>query len=434
MGLFPSKNKDSNAPRLWTSDFNILIGGSFISLAGSFVISIALGLLVLDITGSSLYYSILLAISNAAGVVVPILTASLMDRVSKRKMIYLLDFGTAGLLLIMLLVYEIGLMEGPTILVYTALLGIFSNVYKVVYHSLFPQIVDKRLYNKAYSVESLVTTFAETGNLIGVACYTAFGIRSVLLVSAACYFIAACFEIKIKYDDPNRVKVKASEGLKHYVRDIKECWSFLKNSKGLLALTLLGFFTFYADGALYTIALPHFKFTHANGEYYYMLIMAFLSTGQFWGSTINYKLHINPKKRFAFYFICLTVQYIAAATFLNSPWYISIAQMFIFGILSIITYSTKAAVVYATLPNEMYTRYSGFNQAITMLGYLLGTLVGGAFTEFYPAPVVMGLLAAVIIVICLVFCFCCRKSMKPMFEADTTEAESVIESIDMPNI
>ena len=421
MGLFPLKKKDPDGPKLWTSDFSILIGGSFISLAGSFVISMALGLLVLDLTGSSIYYSLLLAITNASGVIVPVLMASLMDRVSKRKMIYLLDFGTTAILLIMLLVYELGYMEGITILVYTAIIGIFSNVYKVVYQSLFPQLVDKRNYSKAYSIESLVTTFAETGNLIAVACYTIFGVRAVLLVSAACYFIAACFETRIKYDDPTCTRAESSSGAR-YVKDLKDCWNYLKTHKGLLIITVLGFFVYYAYGALYTIALPHFKFTHANGEYYYMLLMAFLSTGQFWGGTINYKLRIKPKKRFGFYFIFLIIELAIAAVFLHTPWYISIGLMFIFGILTIITYSTRAAVVYATLSKEMYTRYSGFNQAITMLGYLLGTLVGGAFTEFFPAPLVMSLLSITILIIVSAICLGFRRSISDVFEADTFEA------------
>lgn len=422
MGIFPLKKKNPDEPKLWTPDFSILIGGSFISLCGSFVISMALGLLVLDLTGSRIYYSLLLVITNASGVIIPILMASLLDHVSKRKMIYRLDFITTAILLAMLLLYELKCMTGPTILICTALLGIFSNIYKVVYQGLFPDLVDKRHYTKAYSVESLVTTFAETGNLIGVACYTAFGVRSVLIISAACYFIAACFETRIKHDSPLRERTSNVSGFQQYSKDIKDCWNFLKKSKGLLALTLLGFFTFYADGALYTIALPHFKFTHPNGEYYYILLMGFLSTGQFWGSTINYKLRIKPKNRQKFYFICLAVQLIAAATFLFSPWYISIGQMFVFGILSIITYSTKAAVVYASLPKDMFTRYSGFNQTVTMLGYLFGTLIGGVFTEFFPAPLVMNLLALTILAICLAFFFIGRKSMSPVFEVDTFEA------------
>ncbi len=415
-----NKKRDENQLFLWTKDFNILIGGSFISLAGSYVISIALGLLVLDITGSTLYYSILLAISNAAGVVIPILTASLMDRFSKRKMIYRLDFSTAGLLMFMLFIYELGYLEGTAILFYTACLGIISNIYRVVYQAFFPQIVDKRLYGKAYSVESLVTTFAETGNLIGVACYSAFGIRAVLLVSAACYFTAAVFETRIGYDDPRIVRTKASSSVKQYVKDMSECWQYLRKNRGLLMTTIIGFFTFYADGALYTIALPHFKFTFHDGEFIYMVVMGCLSAGQFWGSMLSYKLCLKPGNRFKFYFACLTLQLIAAATFLFSPWIISSVQMFAFGILAIITYSIKATVVNASLDKDMRTRYNGFNQSITMLGYLSGTLVGGAYAEFYPASMVMNLIAVVILVICIAFSFAFKESMSKVFAVDTS--------------
>ncbi len=412
--------KRDNEPFLWTNAFNNLIGGSFMAFAGFQVISIALGLLVLDITGSNLYYSIVLTISNVSAVLVPIFTAALMDRFSKKKMLCRTDLLTAVLLLFMLIIYELGYMKGITVLFCSACLGVLTNIYRVVYQGFFPKIVDKRLYAKAYSVESFMSTFAKTGSLIGIACYTAFGIRTALIVSAVCYLLAAAFESRINFDDPFRVRTKASDSVRQYIKDNSECWQYLKNNNGLLMITLLGFFTFYADGAMFTIALPHFKFGFANGEFIYMVVMGLLYTGQSWGGMLGYGLHIKPEKRYKWYFICLVLQLIAAASFMYYPWIISAVQMFVFGILSIITYSIKATVVNSSLKKDMLTRYNGFNQSITMLGYLCGTLLGGAFTEFYPAPAVMTVIALFILGICLSFFVDFGESMSKVFAVDNS--------------
>ena len=214
--LFHGSERGKEQAGLWTKDFTILISGSFVSLAGSFTITIALGLLILDLTGSSMLYAVQLAISNVAGVVVPLLAASRIDHVSKRRMIYLLDFATAGSLLLLLAVYHLGYLSGISILVYTALLGIFSNTYRVVYQSFFPQIVEKSVYSKAYSVESFVSTIAETGTLIGTACYKLLGVDTVVLVSAFLYFLAACFETRIEKEDRRREMNQSVAGFEQF--------------------------------------------------------------------------------------------------------------------------------------------------------------------------------------------------------------------------
>ena len=78
--------------KLWTRDFTIITLGSVISMLGNSMSGFALSLLVLDYTGSNLLYAIYVATFTLPQVVMPIFSGAILDRFSRKKTIYTLDF------------------------------------------------------------------------------------------------------------------------------------------------------------------------------------------------------------------------------------------------------------------------------------------------------------------------------------------------------
>ncbi len=93
--------------RLWTKNFTILTLGTVVSMLGNAVSGFAIGLLVLDYTGSTLLYAVFAVVYNLPKIIMPSLAGPYLDRFSRVKMIYTLDFISAGLYLIIFFVLKL---------------------------------------------------------------------------------------------------------------------------------------------------------------------------------------------------------------------------------------------------------------------------------------------------------------------------------------
>ena len=93
---------------LWTRDFTIITLGSVISMLGNSMSGFALSLLVLDYTGSNLLYAIYIATFTLPQIVMPIFSGAILDRFSRKKTIYTLDFLSSGVYLVAALILSRG--------------------------------------------------------------------------------------------------------------------------------------------------------------------------------------------------------------------------------------------------------------------------------------------------------------------------------------
>ena len=82
---------------LWTRDFTIITLGSVVSMLGNAMSGFALSLLVLDYTNSPLLYAIYIAAFTAPQIIAPIFSGAILDRFSRKRTIYTLDFLSAGI-------------------------------------------------------------------------------------------------------------------------------------------------------------------------------------------------------------------------------------------------------------------------------------------------------------------------------------------------
>lgn len=83
--------------KLWTKNFTIITMGTVVSMLGNAVAGFAIGLMVLDYTESTLLYAIFMICYSLPRVILPLLAGPYLDRFSRKKTIYLLDFFSAAL-------------------------------------------------------------------------------------------------------------------------------------------------------------------------------------------------------------------------------------------------------------------------------------------------------------------------------------------------
>ena len=86
-----------NKGKLWTKNFTIITLGTAVSLFGNVISGFATGLLVLDFTGSVFLFAIYMILYDLPRIVMPQLIGPILDKFSRRKMIYTLDFMSSAI-------------------------------------------------------------------------------------------------------------------------------------------------------------------------------------------------------------------------------------------------------------------------------------------------------------------------------------------------
>ena len=93
---------------LWTRDFTIITIGSVISMFGNALAGFAISVFVLDYTDKPFYYAVFVFLYTLPQLTAPLIAGPLMDRFSRRRTIYSLDFLSAGLYLLIALILYLG--------------------------------------------------------------------------------------------------------------------------------------------------------------------------------------------------------------------------------------------------------------------------------------------------------------------------------------
>ena len=92
--------------KLFTRDFTLVVIGQIISLFGNAAIRFALPLYLLNQTGSSALYGTVMACAFIPAILLSPVGGLIADRVNKRNIMVILDFSTAGLILLFILLMD----------------------------------------------------------------------------------------------------------------------------------------------------------------------------------------------------------------------------------------------------------------------------------------------------------------------------------------
>jgi len=110
-------------------------------MLGNTVSGFAMSLFVLDISKSTLLYAIYLAMYTLPQLIMPVIFGAVLDRFSRRKIIYTLDFLSSGLYLVMACVLAAGWFSFPLFAAGCFLLGSIESIYMVAYESFYPLLI-----------------------------------------------------------------------------------------------------------------------------------------------------------------------------------------------------------------------------------------------------------------------------------------------------
>ncbi|MDE6845651.1 MAG: MFS transporter [Lachnospiraceae bacterium] len=184
--------------KLFTRDFTLVVIGQIISLFGNAAIRFALPLYLLNQTGSSALYGTVMACAMVPSVLLSPVGGLIADRVNKRNVMVILDFSTAGLVCLFMLL--MGHMNLVLVLTVTLMLlyGI-AGAYQPTVQASVPALVGQEQFMRANAVINVISSFASMlGPVLGGILYSAYGLIPVLEVCIVSFVLSAVMEIFIR--------------------------------------------------------------------------------------------------------------------------------------------------------------------------------------------------------------------------------------------
>ncbi|MCE5236505.1 MAG: MFS transporter [Clostridiaceae bacterium] len=386
--------------KLWTHDFTILTLGTVVNMFGNAISGFAMGLLVLDYTNSTLLYSVYLVFNNLPRVVMPLIAGPYLDRFSRKRIIYLLNFFAAGIYLAVSLLVGRGLLSYPLILAFTMLVGTVDSVYSVAYDSFYPMLISEGNFSKAYSISSLIYPLATTimVPIAGVA-YGTVGITPLFVFNAATFFLAALFQTRIRAKEAHMGEApQKGFSAGRYAEDFKAGLAYLRSEKGLFTITVYFCVSTLVSGAAGALLLPFFKshtfavpeslsfllrFVKTEGGLgvgIYSLVMSVATFGRLIGGAVHYRFHYPVDKKF---YIALFV-YTSLCFVEGGYLYLPVAAMLILelcsGALAVTSFNIRISATQNYVKDEFRGRFNGIFSMVNIIGMIVGQLLAGGLS------------------------------------------------------
>ena len=378
---------------LWTHDFTIITLGSIISMLGNSVAGFAISLLVLDYTGSTFLYVLFLVCNQLPRLVAPMLAGPLLDRVSRKKVIYSLDFLSVGIYLMLTLVIAKGWFNYPFLLAMNMVIGGVDSVHAVAYDSFYPNLISAGNFTRAYSISSLIQPMAQVMMPVAAVLYRAMGtVAPLFAFNSFSFLLAACLERSIRYEETHMAaELKFGSKLRtHFWGDFREGFAYIRGEPGLMVITAY-FFVTNLTGSATTLHLPFFR-NHAalfsavpvSAVTLYAIISNFNTGGRFLGGLAHYRFRYPTEKKFA---IALTV-YITLSfldmTVLFLPVPLMALAMLVMGMLAVTSYNIRISATQDYVPDCKRARFNSTFLVVTTAGSVIGQLAAGALAEWFP--------------------------------------------------
>ena len=413
--------KKENTNPLWTRDFTIITLGSVVSMVGNSLSGFAMSLMVLDYTSSSLFYAIYIMVFTLPQLIVPVFSGAILDRFSRKKTIYTLDYISSLLYLAVGLLLFNGWFNYPLFALFVFILGSIQSIYQVAYQSFYPMLISEGNFSKAYSVASMLESVTVFIVPVSTLVYNVFGIGPLMLANALCFFIAATVETRIKTEEKYVTDQKATEEknkIHQMLSDTKKGFEYLWQEKGLFFIALYFLFSSISGGASNVIYLPYMKANFAHGEYYYLLFGGFMMLGRVITSSWHYRNKLPVNKKFLITFIVYTTLSLINGALLYLPLTIMFILGFIQCCMGVTSYTIRISATQSYVPDEKKGRFNGAFNMLSVLGCLIGEGIAGVLSEIMDMRLVVVLVEVVVFASAVLIMGGGRKSVAPIYNRE----------------
>ncbi|WP_154826465.1 MFS transporter [Clostridium butyricum] len=397
--------------KLFNKDFILLLIGQIISLFGNSILRFALPLYMLNITKSASLFGIVSACSFIPMIFATPIGGLIADRINKRNIMVFLDFLTASITCIsMVLMGKVNLVI--LILICLILLYSIQGIYQPTVQASIPFLVPSNDIIQANASINLVASLANLiGPVIGGMLFGFWGIIPILYISGLCFFAAAIMEMFINI--PSVKKYKDTKFLCSILTDMKDSFTFMIHHRPeILKMSFIISIFNLILSACAMIGLPivitqnlGLSLETANRLYGY--VEGAMGAGSLIGGILAGVLAKNIKIRYAnlLIIICsLTFLPIAVALSSSLPvittYVIITASSFFMMMLASFFSIQLMSCLQILTPNELLGKVISCAMCIVMCATPLGQAIYGiAFQHFSKIPQIIFLIAMIFTII-----------------------------------
>ena len=414
-----SQNTTTKNP-LWTKNFTIITVGTIVSMIGTAIAGFATGLLILDYTESVFLFAIYMILYEAPRIFMPSLAGPYLDKFSRRRTIYTLDFVAAGIYGIFGLIMLKGEIGFLPLVIGASILGAVNSVYNVAYDSFYPLLITEGNMGKAYSISSTLESLVMVVSPLSIFLYHQIGIAPLFFINMATFFIAAVFEMQIKVEEKYVIKETENFGLKQYKETFKEGMEYLKSEAGLFCIVFYFMFSAFSGGGHMIIGLPYFRDVYGiRGEYIFILVMGFEVLGRVSAGAFHYRHKIKPDNKFKIAFIVYVSIAIIGGIYLYMPIWLMILMMFTMGAMGMTSYNIRIATTQNYVPDEKKGRYNGTFQMMNTFGMMSGEFIAGGLADLFDKRLVVLMFSAIELVAAWLIMFRGRNHVSKIYNQET---------------
>lgn len=387
---------------LFCRDFTLVVIGQIISLFGNAILRFALPLYLLRQTGSPALFGAVGAAAFIPAVLCAPIGGVLADRVNKRNIMVALDFSTAGLILAFTLFLERAPLAPLTAACLMLLYGI-AGAYQPAVQASIPLLASADQLTRANAVINMVGTLSGLlGPVVGGVLFGAFGLRPILWVGVACFFLSAVMELFIRI--PHRPRAAAGNVLSTVRQDLKESWRFIRRERPvfLSVMLVLALFNLVLSAAL-VVGIPVTVVQVLNmSDSRLGITQGAMGLGGLFGGLLTACLGARLSLRrgnLVLLAASLTAAVMGLALLPGVPpalgWWAVTAMSFAIMVLSTMLVVVLSAAVQGQTPPELLGKVMAFIMAVSNCASPLGQAIYGALFEGCPAwAVLLGAAAA----------------------------------------
>lgn len=396
---------------LWTRDFSIITAGTVVSMFGNALSGFAISVLALDFSKSVFLYTLFMVAYTLPKVIMPALMGPVLDKHSRKKAIYLLDFTSCAIYMGLFFFFKSHGFNYPFFLVAAFLIGSIDSTYSVAYDSFYPSVIPEGYFRKAYSISSLIYTCSAVMVPVSIYIYEHIGIGVLFLFNSISFLAAAIMETQIKATEKHIEEKAPSE--KFWLR-FREGIKYLKSEKGLMLITIYSAVAMFAINGSLTITMPYFR-NEGPGIISYMIIAGCGFLGRFVGGLFQYNHHYKAERRFAVAVMAYLLMSLSDSIYLYFSVMVMAAMAFGVGIMRAVSDNLRISSTQDYVSDAVRARFNGAYLMICTFGSVVGQLSAGALADFYQIRSIVSAFMGInflTAIICFVFN---RRAVSPIY-------------------
>lgn len=401
---------------LWNKNFTIITIGTIISMVGNTLSSFALSLMVNQYTRSTFAFAIYLIAYSLPRIIIPSIAGTYLDKKSRLKTIYSLDFFASFLFLIIFIVIKNGFFSYPFYLGLAMLLGSIDSIYSVAYDSLYPTLIAEGQFSKAYSISSMIYPLASMTLPLAVLLRDTVGIEIIFLFNAFSFLIAAIFETKIEADES---QIKSNVQEESFLEQFKSGFSYIKMNPGLMVIVAY-FFTnsLLQTSVSHTLELPYFDNNIELGAALYSVVNLANVIGRFIGGMLHYRFKLPQNKKYNIAFSVYIIISFLHGFHLFFPKPLIVISAFFIGLFSVTSFNIRISSTQTYVDNNYRARFNGTFQTITTVGMIIGQLFSGALGEIYDIRMIILICNLIVVVMTVLIVHNNRHHLKKVYNLE----------------